>query len=501
MNHLIHLTITLILCFCSGIIAQIEPLDEPLEGLLLTADFMADLTYTCDGIVQFQDLSSNTPTNWLWQFGDGGLSSQQHPTYTYANSGVYTVTLYTSNAQGGDTIVKTAYITVEKPKVTSISNAEICPNTSASLTATNGSGTLRWYDGANTLLGTGSTFMTPSLTATTTYFVEDAIATTTTEYAGPLNGTTVGSGGYHGGGFTGGVNFTAYQAFEIVSVWVDADGAGSRTIYLYDGHIASGNNFNNTILSQVTVNIPDGQSRVQVNLQVPGLGDYCLAGDQMNLFRNNNGSASYPYTLSGVLDMVSSTTSSNGFYYYFYNWELDLEEACVSPKEPVVATVVEAAFTNVISGGTASFTDASIGATSWLWDFGDGNTSTQQHPTHTYTTNNGPHLVTLTINNGICSTMDSVTVSVGIQQLSNSMSLAIVPNPAKEQTHLIFSEPLSEDLTIELMNLDGRIIKKNRLIEGESTLALPLTDLPPALYLIRLSTSSITDVRKLVIQR
>ena len=34
-----------------------------------------------------------------------------------------------------------------------------------------------------------------------------------------------------------------------------------------------------------------------------------------------------------------------------------------------------------------SFNDATLGtATSWLWDFGDGNTSTAQNPTHTYTT-------------------------------------------------------------------------------------------------------------------
>jgi PKD repeat protein len=31
-----------------------------------------------------------------------------------------------------------------------------------------------------------------------------------------------------------------------------------------------------------------------------------------------------------------------------------------------------------------SFEDESINATSWLWDFGDGNTSTEQNPTHTY---------------------------------------------------------------------------------------------------------------------
>ena len=472
--------------YCLGIKAQI-------------ADFKADLTYTCVGTVQFEDLSTNAPTSWLWQFGDGGLSTQQNPTYTYANSGVYTVTLQTTNSQGADTIVKTGYIRVEKAKVTSVTNAETCVNTSTTLSATNGTGVLRWYDGANTLVHTGNTFTTPTLTTNTTYFVEDVTTTDVTEYAGPIDGSSVGNGGYHGGNFTGGINFTAYQAFDIVSVWVDADGAGPRTIYLYNGHVLNGNNVNNTVISQVTVYIPDGQSRVQVNLQVPGAGDYSLAGNDMDLFRNNNGSAVYPYSLAGVVDMVSATTTSVGFYYYFYNWELNLSTECVSARETVEAKVVDANFTSVINGGTASFSDASIGATSWLWDFGDGTTSTQQNPTHTYTTNNGPHMVRLTVN-GICSFSDSVTVSVGIERLGNDMMLSIAPNPAKGYTNLSFSQQLPEDLTMELIGMDGRLIKKEILLEGTTDYTLDVSNLSSALYLMRLSTKEMTEIRKIIIK-
>jgi PKD repeat protein len=45
------------------------------------------------------------------------------------------------------------------------------------------------------------------------------------------------------------------------------------------------------------------------------------------------------------------------------------------------------------------FTDESYNATSWLWDFGDGFTSTAQNPVHAYTTA-GKFNVTLTINGG-----------------------------------------------------------------------------------------------------
>jgi PKD repeat protein len=52
---------------------------------------------------------------------------------------------------------------------------------------------------------------------------------------------------------------------------------------------------------------------------------------------------------------------------------------------------------------TFQFIDFSIGeADSWSWDFGDGNTSNEQNPVHTYT-EEGAYFVTLTITAGDCS--------------------------------------------------------------------------------------------------
>ena len=49
---------------------------------------------------------------------------------------------------------------------------------------------------------------------------------------------------------------------------------------------------------------------------------------------------------------------------------------------------------NNIGGGTVSFVNTSTYISASSWDFGDGNTSTQNHPTHTYTSN-GYYTVTL----------------------------------------------------------------------------------------------------------
>lgn len=46
--------------------------------------------------------------------------------------------------------------------------------------------------------------------------------------------------------------------------------------------------------------------------------------------------------------------------------------------------------------GQFEFTDLSVDATRWLWDFGDGGSSEEQHPAHRYFSN-GPKVVTLTV--------------------------------------------------------------------------------------------------------
>lgn len=58
------------------------------------------------------------------------------------------------------------------------------------------------------------------------------------------------------------------------------------------------------------------------------------------------------------------------------------------------------------TGAPIQFTDASLKATAWSWNFGDGNTSTLQHPVHTYTTA-GVYDITLTINGTVTRTKNA----------------------------------------------------------------------------------------------
>lgn len=75
----------------------------------------------CEGEVDFTDVSTNSPNQWQWQFGDGQISYLQNPTHTYEKPGVYTVTLFATNAGGTDStslsidMSKVLYVDFSKP--------------------------------------------------------------------------------------------------------------------------------------------------------------------------------------------------------------------------------------------------------------------------------------------------------------------------------------------------------------------------------------------------
>ena len=67
--------------------------------------------------VFFTDQSTNNPTSWAWDFGDGGTSISPNPQHTYSISGSYTVSLTATNQYGSDTETKNDYIQVNQGQV------------------------------------------------------------------------------------------------------------------------------------------------------------------------------------------------------------------------------------------------------------------------------------------------------------------------------------------------------------------------------------------------
>ena len=137
-------------------------------GSVPVASFSASSRTVCAGVVvNFSDLSTNTPTAWSWTLTGAtpSVSTSQNPSITYNTAGTYPVTLLASNSNGADTETQTGYITVNAlPNVSISSSNTVCIGSSIVLTAS-GATSYTWNTGSNT------TSISVSPSSNTTYSV------------------------------------------------------------------------------------------------------------------------------------------------------------------------------------------------------------------------------------------------------------------------------------------------------------------------------------------
>ncbi len=67
--------------------------------------------------VQFTDTSTNSPTAWLWNFGDGSTSNLQNPVHAFSSPGAFTVTLVASNSSRSDNVSENLFVESEDTSV------------------------------------------------------------------------------------------------------------------------------------------------------------------------------------------------------------------------------------------------------------------------------------------------------------------------------------------------------------------------------------------------
>ncbi len=108
-----------------------------------TADFSQSADPLQGEPVQFNDLTvGTTPLTYHWDFGDGlGISTDSNPAYTFAGSGVFTVTLTVTNTIGSDavshpiTIASSAPVSITEITLTQATSGNIHPGQVVSYTA------------------------------------------------------------------------------------------------------------------------------------------------------------------------------------------------------------------------------------------------------------------------------------------------------------------------------------------------------------------------------
>ncbi len=301
----------------------------------------------------FTDQSSGGPVAWAWDYGDGTTSNIQNPpAHTYASAGVYTVCLIVGNLCGTDTICQQVV-------------AGGLPAASCD-TITNFTGTPLVYP------ATGGGYV-----AGHNSFLDSAKADRFT-----LAPSFAFQEVLYGFGWKESPTPTTSKV--IATVW-DASGTNGTPGAVLASQDLFYTDIDTTALTSVLFpNLIQTNGNFYVGIQL-----IYAAGDTVALITNTSPQTN-PATAWELF--------SNGTWVPYddpSSWGLSVSNAIF------VIQAVEADFNSAASGLTATFTDQSVGAGGWIWDFGDGNTSTLQNPTHTYATA-GTYTVCLVAFDGNC---------------------------------------------------------------------------------------------------
>lgn len=105
----------------------------------------ADFSYdnANDPTLDFTDLSTNSPTSWAWNFGDGTTSTMQNPSHTFPQSGIYQVCLTASNGVGSSTPHCEQVIITNGPPIASFT-PDLSNDPTASFTETSQNNPTSW---------------------------------------------------------------------------------------------------------------------------------------------------------------------------------------------------------------------------------------------------------------------------------------------------------------------------------------------------------------------
>lgn len=140
-----------------------------------------------------------------------------------------------------------------------------------------------------------------------------------------------------------------------------------------------------------------------------------------------------------------------------------------------------------------TFMNLSENATSYLWDFGDGNTSIQENPTYSYTTS-GSYIVSLTAIHCDLETTFSQTVEVNQLSLPKNISneFVVYPNPSNFMINIkVAPDQIGEDYV--MYDYNGRRLLSGKITQTTST--VQISDLATGLYFIQLGADKSNVVK------
>lgn len=398
----------------------------------VTADFTVNNDASCSPLVaRFTDQSSGNITSWKWFFGNGNSSNQQNPGAVYVQPGFKTVTLIVSDGVVSDTMVKTNFIHVfQDPEADFVpaftqgcTPFEVCFNDSSiagsapivewlwdfgdggSSTQQNPCNTYNTPGNYTVTLmvvdsnGCESIIVYPDLIEASDFVTADFTANVTAACEPPLQ-----------------VNFTSLSSSpSLVHKWLYGNGQNSHQINPtvtynapgeYDVRLVVVNSFGctDTMLKPGYIAIEPLEAGFTANVTQGCVGLPVSFTDTSssnpNIWRWDFGDG----TTDSVQNPVHTYNSPGTYTVKLFAAN---SGSCMDSTEKVgyitINSSPQADFTGANLSAcqaplTSQFTDNSTNAVAWLWQFGDGDSSTVRNPSHTYTTA-GSYTVTLTVFN------------------------------------------------------------------------------------------------------
>lgn len=149
-----------------------------------------------------------------------------------------------------------------------------------------------------------------------------------------------------------------------------------------------------------------------------------------------------------------------------------------------------------------SFSNTSTDADSYYWDFGDGHTSVEMNPKHTYELE-GEYLVSLTVSNGLCA--DSIisrtlnVKAVSIEPIDFEDLLRIYPNPSSGVVTFEIDDANHSVMIVEIAGVNGNTIYSNIFHPGKVLEQLDLSSLSSGIYFIKIVSSEYSGIKKLIL--